>query len=182
MLEAVRNIPGRRWNNDEKLWLLPHNQTVVNQLLKNLYATGLFNAKEKEKEKKHFCSNQTVPSGEKYIASQIRKVKEALTTRHYSEHTKTSYIKWIEDFLNINQGKQSIGEREINEYLKILALKKKVSASTQNQALAALLFYFRFSITLLTSSRLKTTGIRSDFFARITDPSSVTGVFWTNLK
>lgn len=142
MLEAVRNIPGRRWNNDEKNWLLPHNQTVVNQLLKNLYTTGLFNAEEKEE--KHFCTDTTEPPREKYIASQIRKVKETLTTRHYSEHTKTSYIKWIEDFLNINQGKQSIGEREINEYLKILALKKKVSASTQNQALAALLFYFRF--------------------------------------
>lgn len=90
MLEAVRNIPGRWWNNDEKLWLLPHNQTVVNQLLKNLYTTGLFNAEEKEE--RHLCSDTTMQTGKKYIASQIR----------------------------------------------------KVSASTQNQALAALLFYFRF--------------------------------------
>ena len=92
MLEAVRNISGRRWNNDEKNWLLPHNQTVVNQLLKNLYKTELFNAEEKKE--RHFCTDTTVQSGEKYIASQIRKVKETLTTRHYSEHTKTSYIKW----------------------------------------------------------------------------------------
>jgi len=69
---------------------------------------------------------------------------EALTARHYSEHTKTSYKKWVEDFLIVNQGKENIGEREINDYLKNLALKKNVSASTQNQALAALLFYFRF--------------------------------------
>ena len=106
MLEAVRNIPGRRWNNDEKNWLLPHNQTVVNQLLKNLYTTGLFNGEEKKE--RHFCTDTTEQPREKYIASQIRKVKETLTTRHYSEHTKTSYIKWIEDFLNINQGKQTL--------------------------------------------------------------------------
>ena len=56
----------------------------------------------------------------------IRKLTEALTVRHYSEHTKQCYKKWVEDFL------------------KDLALKKHVSASTQNQALAALPFYFRF--------------------------------------
>ena len=130
MLEAVRRVPGRRWNNDERLWLIPDKADAANTLLENIYAIGLFNTKEKAEEK--------------YIASQVRKINEALTARHYSEHTKISYKKWIEDFLTVNNGKANIGEREINDYLKNLALKKNVSASTQNQALAALLFYFRF--------------------------------------
>ena len=83
-------------------------------------------------------------SCEKFIASQIQKIDEILSARHYSEHTKTSYKKWIRDFLSINNGNAKIGQQEINEYLKNLAFKKKVSASTQNQALAALLFYFRY--------------------------------------
>ena len=141
VLDAVRNIPGRWWNNDEKIWLIPDNKTAANQLLQNIYATGLFNVDKNFTEKA--CLTPPT-SREKYIASQIKKINEALTARHYSEHTKISYKKWIEDFLTINQGKENLGEREINEYLKNLALKKNVSASTQNQALAALLFYFRF--------------------------------------
>ncbi len=141
VLNAVRNIPGRWWNNDEKLWLIPDNKAAANQLLQNIYATGLFNAAEDFAEK----ACLTPPTfREKSIASQIKTIHDALTARHYSEHTKISYKKWIEDFLTINQGKENLGEREINEYLKNLALKKNVSASTQNQALAALLFYFRF--------------------------------------
>ena len=141
MLDAVRNVPGRRWNNDEKLWLIPNNKVASNELLRNIYATGLFNVEEMSV---IHPPAQSAMSGEKYIDHQIRKINEALTARHYSEHTKISYKKWVEDFLTVNQGKENIGEREINEYLKNLALKKNVSASTQNQALAALLFYFRF--------------------------------------
>lgn len=143
MLEAVRNVPGRWWDIDKKVWLIPDNQSSVNQLLQNIHATGLFNSNKNPET----CSPSPVPkSSEKYIASQIRKINEALTARHYSEHTKISYRKWVEDFLNKNQGQEEIGEREINEYLKQLALNKNVSASTQNQALAALLFYFRFTL------------------------------------
>ena len=140
MLDAVRSVPGRRWNNDTRLWLIPDNKVAVNQLLQNIYATELFNICEKPS-----CKTQDpeVITNE-YIAHQIIRINEALTARHYSEHTKTSYKKWVADFLTVNQGKENISEREINEYLKNLALKKNVSASTQNQALAALLFYFRF--------------------------------------
>jgi len=140
MLDAVRNVPGRRWNNDSKLWLIPDSQAAAKELLGNIYATGLFNNEEKTDIK----TSTRVTISTEYIALQIRKINEALTARHYSEHTKISYKKWVEDFLTVNWGKENIGEREINEYLKNLALKKNVSASTQNQALAALLFYFRF--------------------------------------
>ena len=141
MLEAVRNVSGRWWNNDAKVWLIPDCRAAGNQLMKNIYDTGLFNVEEMIIAK---SPTSALKSGEKYIASQIRKINEALTTRHYSEHTKISYKKWVEEFLRIYQDKEDIGEREINEFLKNLALKKNVSASTQNQALAALLFYFRF--------------------------------------
>lgn len=140
MLDAVRNVPGRRWNNDSKLWLIPDTKEAANELLGNIYATGLFNDEEKAEIKTSALGTIST----EYIERQIRKINEALTARHYSEHTKISYKKWVEDFLTVNWGKENIGEREINEYLKNLALKKNVSASTQNQALAALLFYFRF--------------------------------------
>ena len=141
MLDAVRKVPGRIWNSKEKLWLIPNNRAAANQLLSNFFETGLFNAEEKIEAQVH---PRAIPQNQTYIDYQIRKINEALTVRHYSEHTKISYKKWVQDFLNTNLGKENIGEREINDYLKNLALKKNVSASTQNQALAALLFYFRF--------------------------------------
>ena len=141
MLDAVRSVPGRIWNSKEKLWLIPNNRAAASQLLSNFFETGLFNAEEKIETQVH---PQAIPQNQTYIDYQIRKINEALTARHYSEYTKISYKKWVQDFLNTNLGKENIGEREINDYLKNLALKKNVSASTQNQALAALLFYFRF--------------------------------------
>ncbi len=141
MLDAVRKVPGRIWNSKEKLWLIPNNRAAASQLLSNFFETGLFNAEEKIETQVH---PRAMPQNQTYIVYQIRKINEALTARHYSEHTKISYKKWVQDFLNTNLGKENIGEREINDYLKNLALKKNVSASTQNQALAALLFYFRF--------------------------------------
>jgi len=141
MLDAVRKVPGRIWNQEKRLWLIPCNKTAASQLLSNIYATGLFNTEEKIEAQVH---PRAMPQNQTYIDYQIRKINEALTARHYSEHTKISYKKWVQDFLNTNLGKENIGEREINDYLKNLALKKNVSASTQNQALAALLFYFRF--------------------------------------
>ena len=141
MLDAVRKVPGRIWNQEKRLWLIPCNKTATSQLLSNIYATGLFNTEEKIEAQVH---PRAMPQNQTYIDYQIRKINEALTARHYSEHTKISYKKWVQDFLNTNLGKENIGEREINDYLKNLALKKNVSASTQNQALAALLFYFRF--------------------------------------
>ena len=140
MLDAVRSVPGRRWNNDIKLWLIPDTRAAMNQLLRNFYATRIFNVYEKPSSKTQGPEAIT----NEYIVHQIKKINEALTARHYSEHTKISYKKWVVDFLTVNQGKDNICEHEINEYLKDLALKKNVSASTQNQALAALLFYFRF--------------------------------------
>ena len=146
VLDAVRNVPGRWWNNDEKIWMIPDTKAAANQLLQNIYATGLFNIDDKEIN----LSTKTSPSNTinknlQYIDFQLKKLNDALKSRHYSEHTILRYKTWVKDFLTINQNNlQNLDELKINEYLKNLALKKNVSASTQNQALAAMLFYFRF--------------------------------------
>ena len=60
MLNAVNSVPERKWNNEEKSWLVPFNQKSVDILLENIYETKLFNfedepssnIKEENKEKK----------------------------------------------------------------------------------------------------------------------------------
>ena len=140
LLDCVRSLPQRKWNNEEKLWLIPDNQQAMDQLLQNIFDIGLFNMPQNDLDK--------TPTSEKHdssITCEIKKLNEALTVRHYSDHTKQCYRKWVKEFLQIHKDNIStIGEVQINEFLKDLALKKHVSASTQNQALAALLFYFRY--------------------------------------
>ena len=140
LLDCVRKLPNRKWNNEEKLWFIPNNQQAADQLLQNIFDTGLFNIPQIDLEK-----SLTLIKNDSVINYEIRKLSEALTVRHYSDHTKQCYRKWVKEFLQIHKDNIStIGEVQINEFLKDLALKKHVSASTQNQALAALLFYFRY--------------------------------------
>ncbi len=114
-------------------------QQAADQLLQNIFDTGFFNIPQIDLEK-----SLTSIKNDSVINYVIRKLSEALTVRHYSDHTKQCYKKWVKEFLQLHKDNiNTIGEVQINEFLKDLALKKHVSASTQNQALAALLFYFR---------------------------------------
>lgn len=74
------------------------------------------------------------------------RLREALRSRHYSRRTEETYISWVKRFLYFHNLRHpnEMAEDEINKFLSHLALKEKVSASTQNQALSALLFLYRF--------------------------------------
>ncbi|MBC8236559.1 integron integrase [bacterium] len=66
--------------------------------------------------------------------------------RHYARRTEKSYIGWIKRFIYFHKMRHpsEMAEQEINAFLSHLAVDKKVSASTQNQALAAILFLYRY--------------------------------------
>ena len=140
ILDSVRKIPQRKWLNDQKLWLIPNNLQSVEILLHNIYETGLFNIEEEITPSDIF---EKVPRSEQ--TSDIIKMKDLLKARHYSQRTIECYERWVRDFLKAySDYDEAVGQKEINAFLTKLAVKEKVSASTQNQALAALLFYFRF--------------------------------------
>ena len=71
---------------------------------------------------------------------------EALRSRHYSRRTEQSYCHWVKRFIFFHHKRHpaEMAEPEINAYLTHLAVKEKVSASTQSQALSALLFLYRY--------------------------------------
>ena len=71
--------------------------------------------------------------------------REALRLRHRSYSTEKTYIAWLRAFRGFAQEKkpsQLTGE-DIQNFLSSLAVERKVSASTQNQALNALVFVYR---------------------------------------
>jgi site-specific recombinase XerD len=64
--------------------------------------------------------------------------------RHFSSRTAEAYLSWIRRFVRFHRGRhpRTMAEREVTAFLSDLATARGVSASTQNQALAALLFLF----------------------------------------
>jgi integrase len=65
--------------------------------------------------------------------------------RHYSRRTEKAYVAWIRRYI-LFHGKRhpsEMGAPELTQYLSSLAVEGNVAASTQNQALSALLFLYR---------------------------------------
>lgn len=75
----------------------------------------------------------------------LLKVHELMRRKHYSMRTEKSYINWMKRFYYFHKQKDpaDMGEDEVNEFLNFLAVKDKVSASTQNQALNSLIFMYK---------------------------------------
>ena len=77
------------------------------------------------------------------IVKLLDRVREEIRTRHYSRRTEEAYVSWIRRFI-VFHGKRhprDLGEVEVSAYVSHLAA-RGVSASTQNQALSAVLFLY----------------------------------------
>jgi integron integrase len=75
----------------------------------------------------------------------LGQVRQAIRMRHYSRRTEGAYVGWIRRFVVFHKKAHpsQMGSREISAFLNWLATVRHVSASTQNQALSALLFLYR---------------------------------------
>ncbi len=75
----------------------------------------------------------------------LEQVRRACRVRHYSYRTEQAYVEWIRRYI-LFHGKRhpdSLGERDVAAFLSWLAVERGVAASTQNQALNALVFLYR---------------------------------------
>jgi len=75
----------------------------------------------------------------------LDQVREVCRRKHYSLRTEEAYVRWIRQFI-IFHGKRhpnELGQQHVTQFLSHLAVKRDVAGSTQNQALAALLFLYR---------------------------------------
>jgi hypothetical protein len=72
-------------------------------------------------------------------------VRHAIRARHYSPRTEETYVHWIKRFIFFHNKRHPVemAEKEIGRFLSSLASDAHVSASTQNQALNAILFLYR---------------------------------------
>jgi len=113
------------------------------------------------------CPNSTQGA----IVKLLNQVRRHMRTKHLAIRTEKTYLRWIERFLQFERrlaGKwrhpAEMGSAEINAFLTHLAVERKVAASTQNQALSALLMLFR---EVLHSDNLDLDAIRAKHPERI---------------
>ena len=93
-----------------------------------------------------FCLGETCAEAESnYRPKLLTRMREALRSRRYSRRTEQAYCGWVKRFIVFHNLRhpEEMAEPEINAFLTYLAVREKVSASTQNQALSALLFLYR---------------------------------------
>lgn len=75
----------------------------------------------------------------------LARVRGAVRARHYSRRTEQAYVRWIKEFVRYHGLRHpgEMGEAEIAAFLTHLAVRRQVSAGTQNQAASVLLFLYR---------------------------------------
>jgi integron integrase len=75
----------------------------------------------------------------------LDQARKTLRLKHYAYSTERSYLNWIRRFIRFHnlQHPRTLGKEQIESFLSHLAVNGNVAASTQNQALSALLFLYR---------------------------------------
>jgi integron integrase len=75
----------------------------------------------------------------------LEKVKNVIRTKHYSIRTEQAYLGWIKNYIFFHNKKHplELNEQHISEFLTYLAVQRKVAASTQNQAMSAIMFLYK---------------------------------------
>ena len=80
-----------------------------------------------------------------HIREELEKLRGAIRVRHYSIRTEQTYESWVLRFITFHEYKplQALDHKDIQEYLTYIAKVRRIAANTQNQALNALVFFYR---------------------------------------
>jgi site-specific recombinase XerD len=75
----------------------------------------------------------------------LEQMRDRLRLKHYSLRTEQAYVHWVKRYIHFHgmRHPSEMGKSEIEAFLTSLAVERHVSASTQTQALSALLFLYK---------------------------------------
>jgi integrase len=75
----------------------------------------------------------------------LTQVRRSIRLRHYSRRTEQAYVRWVRRLVRFHGDRHpsELGRVEVTEFLSSLAVRGRVSASTQDRALCALVFLYR---------------------------------------
>lgn len=132
----IKNIEGRRWHGPDKYWSVPAGEDAVTRL-----ATAFTN--DHIEFDAVLLPSAVAPPQPSAASTHLAKLSTAIRARHFSRRTEDAYVGWIRRFMaKTGPNPEGIDESGVGAYLTALATEAHVSASTQNQALNALLFFY----------------------------------------
>lgn len=133
----IKTVPGRCWHGPEKYWSVPSEVDTLARL------TALFDGEHVELAGAPAAALR--PS--RACDALLDKVRTAIRARHFSPRTETAYIAWTRRLLERTACPiEELDEAAVGRFLSDLSEVGHVSASTQNQALNALLFAFEHGL------------------------------------
>jgi integrase/recombinase XerD len=137
-IAKVKGIPGRRWDKDNKKWLIPDCEESINKLQELFTKEELVIAKGISDSEKAGMYDEN-SSNDKFL----RKMKEVLNLRGYSQKTIKSYMSHARLFLECcGKNADLIGDEDINKYMLYLLEEQQTSHSYVNQAANSIKFLY----------------------------------------
>jgi site-specific recombinase XerD len=140
---AIKKMPFWSWDGKNKWWAIPFSDTLFAQIQEVAKQEGLNFRYEEEKTDTTKVARKTeydVPNYRTCPENMLLKMKEL----RYSERTIKAYKSLFEEFINHYPTTEidKIDEQKIIAFCQYLVIDRKVSASTQNQAINAIKFYY----------------------------------------
>jgi site-specific recombinase XerD len=80
----------------------------------------------------------------------LQQLRIAIRSLNYALATEKTYVYWVYSFIIFNNKRhpKSMGSKEVSDFLSYLAVSKNVAPATQNQALCALVFFYKHVIKI----------------------------------
>lgn len=149
-LTTIKNIHGRRWNPEYKVWEIPYTKLTIRFLTKYLTKSVLqwsFSPSEDiperlaEPERTFVQIEKVVPA--KYEAA-VTALEQTLLLKRYSWRTIKSYKNCFRQFIkHYDECKPSeITRKQINDYLTVLIKERHISVSHQSQMMSAIKMFY----------------------------------------
>ncbi|MFA6092325.1 MAG: integron integrase [Elusimicrobiota bacterium] len=147
-VEKIKTVPGRRWHKEQKYWSVPRYDKAVECLLRLFSGEQVLVDPSLGSRSAAPAPRQGPPlsaAAAEEIHALLKMLRSKIRARHFSPNTEAVYAAWAERFLRRSAGTplEKLGQAEAAAFLSFLATQWQVSASTQNQALNALLFFFK---------------------------------------
>ncbi len=123
----------------------PRHQKQASHAINLYYALSGDDATDEKAKQAHGRTSPAVTPGQTAWQRVYTDLDVAIKVRHYSPKTYKTYASWVRKFQSFTNGRlpESLTADDLKSFVNDLAVKRKVAASTQNQALNGLLFLFR---------------------------------------
>ena len=141
--QMMKQIPGSRWTPAEKCWHIPYHPHSYAQLKHIFGKAHIQTHTEKSSNSSHNPGSKMIPNPLKYEA-EVTRMEEQLMLQRYSHHTRKTYKSFFRQLLAYfpDRHPKSLHKEDLMKFLLQGVEQRNWSASSQNQAVNALKFYY----------------------------------------